>query len=244
MNDIQIFNNADFGQIRTMIIDGEPWFVGKDVANILGYRNGSRDINRHVDEDDRHKVMIFDGNQNKETITINESGLYSLVLSSKLDTAKKFKRWVTSDVLPSIRKTGSYSVIQDSYLIEDPIKRAERWIEEQKVRLALETKVSQQKPMVDVAEQRIDKKGCLTITDATRAFGLKSGQITNWAKEKGYLHRGRQEVNKSGLGYFKVYSEDFVHNTIGVLDSGMELIRIHIEEIKSTPSRIRRNKGE
>jgi len=88
--------------------DGEPWFVGKDVANDLGYRNGSRDINRHVDKEDRYKVMLFDGNQDKETILINESGLYSMILSSKLPSAKKFKRWVTSEVLPAIRKTGGY----------------------------------------------------------------------------------------------------------------------------------------
>ncbi len=82
--------------VRTVEIDGEPWLVGKDVAEILGYQNGSRDVNRHVDEEDRQKFMVFDGNQNKETIIINESGLYSLVLSSKLPSARKFKRWVTS----------------------------------------------------------------------------------------------------------------------------------------------------
>ena len=84
-------------------------FVGKDVAEILEYQNGSRDINRHIDEEDRHKVMLFDGNQNKETIIINESGLYSLILSSKMPNAKKFKHWVTADVLPAIRKTGMYA---------------------------------------------------------------------------------------------------------------------------------------
>lgn len=107
---IVLFNNTDFGQVRAMMIDEEPWFVGKDVANKLGYQNGSRDINRHVDEEDRYKIMIFDGNQNKETIIINESGLYSLILLSKLPRAKEFKHWVTSEVLPSIRKTGSYGV--------------------------------------------------------------------------------------------------------------------------------------
>lgn len=91
-------------------IDNEPWFVGKDVANNLGYQNGSRDINRHVSEEDRLKDMIFDGNQNKETILINESGLYALIFGSKLESAKRFKHWVTSEVLPSIRKTGSYEM--------------------------------------------------------------------------------------------------------------------------------------
>ena len=105
---MKIFSNPEFGDIRTEVINNEVWFVGKDVADILGYQNGSRDINRHVDEEDRHKIMLFDGNQDKETIIINESGLYSLILSSKLESAKRFKRWVTSEVLPSIRKTGSY----------------------------------------------------------------------------------------------------------------------------------------
>lgn len=109
MNQLQIFENPEFGAVRTVEIDGEVWLVGKDVADDLGYQNGSRDINRHVDEEDRKKMMIFDGNQNKEAIVINESGLYALVLSSKLPTARKFRHWVTSEVLPSIRKTGSYT---------------------------------------------------------------------------------------------------------------------------------------
>ena len=106
--ELQVFNNPEFGQVRVIEKDGEPWFVGKDVTTILGYQNGSRDINRHVDGEDRFKMMVFDGNQNKETIIINESGLYSLILSSKLPSAKTFKRWVTSEVLPAIRKHGGY----------------------------------------------------------------------------------------------------------------------------------------
>lgn len=106
MNELKNFTFED-QQIRALTIEGEPWFVGKDVADILGYQNGSRDINRHVDEEDRHKAMIFDGNQYKETITINESGLYSLILSSKLPKAKEFKHWVTSEVLPINRLSQS-----------------------------------------------------------------------------------------------------------------------------------------
>lgn len=110
MNQLKIFNNEEFSKIRTVTIDNEPWFVGKDVADNLGYQNGSRDINRHVSEDDRIKDMIFDGNQNKETILINESGLYALIFGSKLESAKRFKHWVTSEVLPALRKTGSYKM--------------------------------------------------------------------------------------------------------------------------------------
>ena len=122
MNDLQIFSNEEFGEIRTVTIDNEPYFVGKDVANTLGYQNGSRDINRHVDEEDRRKVMIFDGNQNKETIIINESGLYSLILSSKMPNAKKFKHWVTSEVLPSIRKTGSYRSNREGIPLKEQVE--------------------------------------------------------------------------------------------------------------------------
>ena len=117
MEELKVFENAEFGSVRTTTVTGEIMFVGKDVAEILEYQNGSRDINRHVDEEDRHKVMLFDGNQNKETIIINESGLYSLILSSKMPNAKKFKHWVTADVLPAIRKTGMYATEE---LLENP----------------------------------------------------------------------------------------------------------------------------
>ena len=110
MNELQIFNNEDFGEIRTITKDGEPWFVGKDITEKLGYQNGSRDIARHVDEDDQIVISIPGDTQNRNMLVINESGLYSLVISSKLPNAKKFKKWVTSEVLPSIRKTGSYAV--------------------------------------------------------------------------------------------------------------------------------------
>ncbi len=108
-NKMQIFNNNAFGELRTVEKDGQIWFVGKDVAEILGYQNGSRDINRHVDEDDRQNYQNGTFESNRGLTIINESGLYSLILSSKLPKAKEFKHWVTADVLPSIRKTGSYT---------------------------------------------------------------------------------------------------------------------------------------
>ena len=108
MQELEIFKNEEFGEIRTITINNEPWFVGKDITNILGYQNGSRDINRHVDEDDRGSTEMVSPSGVQKTTIINESGLYSLILSSKLPTAKKFKHWVTSEVLPIIRKTGHY----------------------------------------------------------------------------------------------------------------------------------------
>lgn len=141
--EVIVFKNLvhpEFGELRTVEIDGEPWFVGKDVANTLGYQNGSRDINRHVDEEDRRKMMIFDGNQNKETIIINESGLYSLILSSKLPSAKEFKHWVTSEVLPSIRKNGAYIRNQENMTPAEIVARgliaAQKIIEERDKEIA------------------------------------------------------------------------------------------------------------
>ena len=111
MNQMQVFENPEFGQIRTIIIDDEPWFLGKDVADALGYSNTRDALMNHVDNKDKNTVAIHDGipgNPNK--VIINESGLYSLILGSKLPSATKFKRWVTSEVLPTIRKTGQYHV--------------------------------------------------------------------------------------------------------------------------------------
>lgn len=111
MQNLQIYKNDQFGEIRTITIDNEPWFVGKNVADALGYENTRDALSRHVDPDDKNTVVIHDGIQgNPNKTIINESGLYSLILSSKLEKAKQFKRWVTSEVLPSIRKTGTYSV--------------------------------------------------------------------------------------------------------------------------------------
>lgn len=107
-NQLTVFRNEKFGEVRVVMIDNEPWFVGKDVCDILGYQNGSRDINRHVDDDDRQNYQNGTLETNRGMTIINESGLYSLILTSKLPQAKAFKHWVTSEVLPSIRKNGYY----------------------------------------------------------------------------------------------------------------------------------------
>lgn len=110
MNEMQTFNNDEFGTIRSLIIDGEPWFVGKDIAKVLGYSDTDQALRKHVDGEDK-LTRRFDGSgQSRNMTIINESGLYSLILSSKLPSAKKFKRWVTSEVLPAIHKTGTYTI--------------------------------------------------------------------------------------------------------------------------------------
>lgn len=108
MNQLEIFKNREFGEIRTVTVDGEPWFVAKDIAEILQYTNTQKAIRDHVDEEDKLTERIVLSGQNRDVICINESGLYSLILSSKMPGAKRFKRWVTSEVLPQIRRTGTY----------------------------------------------------------------------------------------------------------------------------------------
>nr|DAM94894.1 MAG TPA: repressor domain protein [Caudoviricetes sp.] len=108
MNELQIFNSEEFGDIRTVTIDDEPWFVGIDVAKSLGYANPKNAVPKHVSEEDKLNTQIEYAGQRREVTIINESGLYSLIFGSKLESAKRFKRWVTSEVLPAIRKTGSY----------------------------------------------------------------------------------------------------------------------------------------
>ena len=106
---IQVFNNTEFGEIRTMEINGEPWFVGKDIAAALGYKESAKAIREHIDDEDKGVSVLDTPGGKQNTVIINESGMYSLILSSKLEGAKRFKRWVTSEILPSIRKTGAYA---------------------------------------------------------------------------------------------------------------------------------------
>lgn len=119
MNDLQIFSNPEFGQVRTVEIDGTPWLVGKDVAAALGYKNPRDALDRHVDDEDKNTVVNPDGNRgNPNMVIINESGLYSLILSSKMPKAKAFKHWVTGEVLPAIRKNGVYESVKARQHIE------------------------------------------------------------------------------------------------------------------------------
>lgn len=142
MNELKIFKNEEFGEVRTMLINGEPYFVGKDVASVLGYSNTRNAILQHVDSEDALKQGVPDSQGfTQQTTLINESGLYSLIFGSKLESAKSFKRWVTSEVLPAIRKTGSYNL--PSYQIENPIQRAEAWIQEEKERQSLKEQTRQ-----------------------------------------------------------------------------------------------------
>lgn len=140
MNEIKVFNNTEFGKIRTLNRDGEPWFVGKDVATALGYKDSVNALKSHVSEEDKGGWRIATQYGEREAVIINESGLYGLILSSKLDSAKRFKRWVTAEVLPSIRKSGGYIAGQDEMsdteLLAKALLVAQRQIEQRNAQIA------------------------------------------------------------------------------------------------------------
>ena len=194
MNELQVFNNAMFGNVRVLLQGDEPWFVAKDVADTLGYQNGSRDVNRHTDEEDRTKTMVFDGNQNKETILINESGLYSLVLSSKLPNAKQFRRWVTSEVLPSLRKYGTYST-DIPRTLPDALKAYANEIEEHNKTKAL---LEEQKPKVLFADAVNASHTSILVGDLAKllrqnGLDICQNRLFEKLRQEGYLIKQKGE---------------------------------------------------
>lgn len=199
MTDLQIFNSPEFGAIRTIEKDGEPWFVGKDVATILGYAKPLNALATHIDEDDSLKQGLTDNmGRMQETIFINESGLYSLVLSSKLPTAKKFKRWVTNEVIPSIRKHGAYmtpETLEKVLLSPDTLMQlAQNLKDEQEKRRVLETKIEQDKPKVLFADAVASAKTSILIGELAKLLkqnGVDIGQnrLFEWMRQNGYLIR-------------------------------------------------------
>ena len=181
--EIKIFENEAFGAVRTTLIDGEPWFVGKDVAEILCYRNPSEALLYHVDDEDKLSSKTLSSFEldlgQRGGWLINESGLYSLILKSKLETAKQFKRWVTSEVLPSLRKHGHYGAVEtrDSYMIEDSLERARKWMEEEMIRRQLLEQNSEQQAMIECQQEVIEEKE-QKITDQTEQIEEMQPKVT------------------------------------------------------------------
>lgn len=210
-NELKIFENKEFGQIRTVIINDEPWFVGKDVTNILGYSNPSKALADHVDKEDKLNNESLSSLGQRGGWLINESGLYSLILSSKLPTAKKFKRWVTGEVLPSIRKYGVYAVDK---VLSNPdmlISALQELKAERAKRETLETKIEQDKPKVLFADAVTASDTSILIRDYAKILyqnGIKTGEkrLYNWMREKGYIIKGTTQPTQRAmeLGLFEV----------------------------------------
>ncbi len=197
--ELQIFQNAEFGSVRSIMINGEPYFIGKDVAEILGYKDTSDAMRRHVDAEDKLTRCFTDSGQNREMYIINESGLYSLILSSKLPTTKRFKRWVTSEILPAIRRHGLYAVDE---MLNNPdalIEALQVYKAERMQRLALEAENTVQKqqliemqPKASYYDVVLNSPDLVSITEISKDYGWSARKMNE------YLHTTGVQFKQGG----------------------------------------------
>ena len=225
MNGLQVFKNNEFS-IKSVVINNEPWFVGKDVAAALGYRDTSDALKKHVDNDDKLTRRFADSGQNREMYIINESGLYSLILSSKLERAKHFKKWVTSEVLPAIRKTGGYQLPEISYpqslrLLADEIEKNKKLELENSIQAQ---QINEMKPKADYCDKILSSKSLMTITQIAKDYGM-SGKAMNQI-----LHDLNIQYKQSGqwLLYSRYQSKGYTSSeTIDIKQNdGKVLVRL------------------
>lgn len=241
MNEIKIFNNQVFGEIRTLQIDGEPWFVGKDIANALGYKNSTIALVDNVDAEDKGvtKVSTLGGMQ--DATIINESGLYSLVFGSRLEGAKRFKHWVTSEVIPQIRKTGTYNLPSnytealERLLIE--VKENERLVNENETFKA-EREVLL--PKADFFDAVTDSKTAIPVGDVAKVLGMGIGRnkLFEFLRDEKILTYDNRPYQKYiDQGYFRVVEQKYEKNgevcinikTL-VFQKGIDFIRKKLEK--------------
>ncbi|MCC4332691.1 antirepressor [Limosilactobacillus reuteri] len=229
MKELQLFNFHG-NQVRTVTIDNEPYFVGNDVSKTLGYSNYRNTVNSHVDDEDRLCTQIKYAGQNREVTVINESGLYSLILGSKLPTAKEFKHWVTSEVLPSIRKHGAYmtpQTIEKALLNPDTIiNLATQLKEEQQQRKQLQRENEVMKPKALFADAVSTSDTAILVGQLAKILrqnDVEVGQnrLFRWMREKGYLGKRGQNYNMPtqyamNLGLFEI-KERTVNNPDGTV---------------------------
>lgn len=197
MNELKAFNNPDFGTIRTLELNGEPWFVGKDVAEVLGYSDTAQAIRKHTDAEEKGVVeMTTPGGRQPITI-INESGLYSLILSSKLPTAKKFKRWVTSEVLPSIRKTGGYIAGQEAMTAEELMAKALTVAREVLARREAELSRTQVEnailqPKADYFDELVERNTLTNFRETAKQLGVKQKSLITFLLDRKFIYRDKR----------------------------------------------------
>lgn len=202
MSKLEIFENSEFGEIRTVEINNEPWFIGKDVAEILGYSNPRDALSKHVDNDDKGVAKCDTLGGSQDLTIINESGLYSLILSSKLPNAKAFKRWVTSEVLPAIRKHGLYAIDD---ILENPdiaIQALTKLKEERAARKALELdnqvksqQIAELQPKATYYDLILQCKDLLSVTEIAKDYGMSAKGLN------AMLHELGVQFNQSGVWF-------------------------------------------
>lgn len=188
MNELKIFKSSEFGEIRTVMINDEPYFVGKDVAEILGYKDSINALKSHIDEDDKRGWQITTPSRGKQTVNIiNESGLYSLILSSKLPQAKAFKRWVTSEVLPSIRKNGGYLAGQENDTPEMIVAKA--LVVAQNIIKQNEQRIAELTPKAEYFDALVDRNLLLNFRNTAKELKVPERKFIRWLEEKGFIYR-------------------------------------------------------
>ena len=205
MGELQIFKNEEFGEVRTVEIGGESWFVGKDVAEILGYSNTRDALAKHIDGEDKGDVAIRDSiGREQSTTIINESGLYSLILSSKLPNAKAFKRWITSEVLPSIRKHGGYingqAEMSPEELMAKALQVAQKTLEEREARIgvlaaensALTVEKQILQPKADYFDELVDRNLLTNFRETAKQLSIKQNDFVKFLLEKKYVYRDKR----------------------------------------------------
>lgn len=214
MNQLQVFNNEEFGQVRTVMQGEDVWFVAKDVCDVLEIRN-SRQAMARLDEDEKSGVTINDGSQNRTLSSVNESGLYSLILTSRKPQAKSFKKWVTSEVLPSIRKHGAYmtdQVLEQAVTNPDFAIGLLTKLKEEKEKLAAaQQQIVQQQPLVTFAEACMQSDKALKVSEVAKLAAkhcIKTGQKRLFAtlREWGLIFKNKNEPTQKAIdsGYFEV----------------------------------------
>lgn len=241
MNELRTWTFSG-SEVRTVEVNGEPYFVGKDVTDILGYQNASKALTDHVDDEDKLNNESLSSLGQRGGWLVNESGVYALIFGSKLPKAKEFKHWVTSEVLPTIRKTGSYSV-RDSYQIEDPIERAKRWIEEQQEKKQLSAQVSAltvdkaiMQPKADYFDQLVDRNLLTNLRDTAKELHIKQTDFITFLLDKKYMFRNQKgklmpyaKHIDAGLFEIKEFSNEktgFSSNQALITPKGRETFRL------------------
>lgn len=205
MNEVKIFNSKEFGDVRTVTINGEPWFVGRDVAGALGYAKPENAVKAHVDDEDKSTTPIQGSAYETRVIIINESGLYALIFGSKLDSAQRFKHWVTSEVLPAIRRTGGYQMQapQGKELLALAVLEAQKTIEAQN------TEIERMKPKAIFADAVSASTSSILIGDLAKLLrqnGVETGQQRLFARlrDEGYLMKTGSSRNMPKQKYVEM----------------------------------------
>lgn len=229
MDSMQVFNSPEFGSVRTLTKDGEPYFVGKDVAEILGYSNSRKAVSDHVDEEDKGVTKCDTLGGTQDLTIINESGLYSLILSSKLPSAKRFKHWVTSEVLPSIRKNGGYIAGQETLSDEDLIAKAllvaQRKIEERDAIIQQkQERIEEMRPKEIFADAVAASQSSILIRDLAKLLkqnGVETGEkrLYQWLRQKGYICRKSTQPTQKAmeLGLFEIIERSVIRSDMSPL---------------------------